>query len=281
MPLHPPENSESFLEAGTNTLQSPLEQWQLGLPARPACGEIHVWRLRFSSPKLAELGWQFMTNDERARAELFRFAPDRERFCQSRFLLRQVLGGYLKQDPAKVPVMPGAHGKPELDSAISSHGLQFNLTHSHSVALLAITTGQTVGIDAEDIARFGNPDVAGLADSLLSKREIEVFMSLDQKSRIISFLRCWTRKEALLKAVGIGLLAKLDDFEVPMDDRKIWSVQWPPDHRPDASTFQMADLSGLGYSAAVAAPMISGPVQLFELHHPELATRYGNEAPPL
>ncbi|OAF13580.1 hypothetical protein AYJ54_43400 [Bradyrhizobium centrolobii] len=178
-----------------------------------------------------------------------------------------MLGEYLERNPRKVPIIVGQHGKPQLDETISPRGLQFNLTHSHSVALLAVTVGQTVGIDVEDIASFSNPDVSTLAEGVLSKREVEAIMALERESRIRSFLRCWTRKEALLKAVGVGLLAKLDEFKVPMDDLERWSVQWRPDRRSDASTFQMADLSDDDYSAAVAAPMISGPVHLFDLHH--------------
>jgi 4'-phosphopantetheinyl transferase len=162
-----------------------------------------------------------------------------------------------------------------VDEAISTRGLQFNLTHSRSLALLAVTTGQAVGIDVEDIVGFSNPDVGTLAEGLLSKREIGVLMALEREGRMRSFLRCWTRKEALLKAAGVGLLSKLDEFEVPMDDVERWSVQWRSDRRSPPLTFQMADLSDCDHSAAVAAPLILGPVHVFDLHRQKLNNVFG------
>ncbi|WFU79144.1 4'-phosphopantetheinyl transferase superfamily protein [Bradyrhizobium sp. CIAT3101] len=245
---------------------SATQSWR-GAPTQLAYGEVHVWQLCFSSTGLAKQGWQVMTDEERKRAESFRFMPDRERYCQSRLLLRSVLGGYLRQYPDKVPVVVGQHGKPQLDAAISSHDLQFNLSHSRDVAMLAVTTGQPVGIDVEAIASCSNLDVSTLVEGLLSDREAEAIKAQARESGQRSFLRCWTRKEALLKAVGLGLLTKLNEFEVPIDDLERWSVQWRPNHRSPPSTFQMADLSDGDYAAAVAAPVILGPVRQFEFRH--------------
>jgi 4'-phosphopantetheinyl transferase len=235
-----------------------------------SAAEVHVWRLQFSSAESAEAGWYVMTDEERARAESFRFASDRKRFCQSKLLLRRVLGKYLGLDPGKVPIVADQHGKPFVDGMTSPRGLQFNLTHSRSVALLAITTGQTVGIDVEDISRVANIEVSTLAEGVLSKREIEAIMVLERESQMRAFLRCWTRKEALLKAVGVGLLGKLDGLEVPWDCSKKWNVQWQPDCLSREQTFQMADLSFGDHFAAIAAPVISGSIQLFNFHKSEL-----------
>lgn len=234
-----------------------------------ALGEIHVWRLEFSSLGSARAGWQVMSDEERARAERFRFLPDRERFCQSRFLLRLVLGEYLGLDPSKVPMIVDEHGKPSVDEMASPRGLQFNLTHSRSMALLALAIGQSIGIDVEDIGAVENTDVTTLAEGICTKHEREAIAKLEQEGRTRVFLRCWTRKEALLKAVGVGLLGRLDGFEVPLDCSKRWDIQWRPDSWSKESTYQMADLSFGNHLAAVAAPVISNSIQIFDLHGQE------------
>jgi 4'-phosphopantetheinyl transferase len=235
-----------------------------------ALGEIHVWRLEFPSLGSTQAGWQVMSDEERARAERFRFLPDCERFCQSRFLLRLVLGEYLGLDPSKVPIVVDEHGKPSVDEIASPRGLQFNLTHSRSMALLALTIGQSIGIDVEDIGGIESTDVTTMAEGICTEHEREAIAKLEQEERTRAFLRCWTRKEALLKAVGVGLLGRLDRFEVPLDCSKRWDIQWRPDSRSKEPTYQMADLSFGDHLAAVAAPVISNSIQIIDLHGQEI-----------
>ncbi|WP_442895696.1 4'-phosphopantetheinyl transferase family protein [Bradyrhizobium sp. AZCC 2262] len=242
-----------------------LNQWRRGLKVRPEYGEVHVWRMQFSSTNHSKQAWPLMSDQERARASAFRFEPDRERFCKSRLLVRCVLGRYLDLDPAEVDIKPGPNGKPFIDNASGNHGIEFNLAHCRSEALLAVTSGQSVGIDVEDGGSIHKADVDALAQECLTDREAQILQSLAGPDRVRAFLLCWTRKEALLKAVGQGLLAKLNDFEVPLDCAS-WRVSWTPESSTKASIFEMADLSEGNVLAAVAATRIVGPVTVSNFH---------------
>jgi 4'-phosphopantetheinyl transferase len=221
--------------------------------ARFESGEVHVWRMQFASAELAEQAWPLMNDQERARADSFRFTRDRERFCKSRLLVRSVLSRYLDLDPAKVAIVPGPHGKPLIDDPSGDHGLQFNLAHCQTTALLAVTARQPVGIDVEDDAGVRTADIGALAQEFLTEREARTIQALAGADRIRAFLLCWTRKEALLKAVGVGLTEQLDGFEVPLDGAGSWRVTWAPQDSCKTSTFDMADLTEGDMVAAVAA----------------------------
>jgi len=223
-------------------------------------GQVHVWRMQFSSTGSAKLAWPLMSDQERARASSFRFTPDRERFCKSRLLVRCVLGRYLELDPEKVAIVPGPHGKPMIEDPAGSHRLQFSLAHCQSVALLAVTAGQPVGIDVEDGASLRKADLGAMAQQFLTPREAKIIRALSGADQVRAFLLCWTRKEALLKAVGLGLMAKLDGFEVPLDLASSWRVSWAPDESSNTSTFEMVDLSKGDVFAAAAARSIVGPI---------------------
>src|ERR1700712_1990672 len=241
--------------APNDTEQSGVDRWSRGSRVRHEYSEIHVWRIQFSSTNLSQQAWPLLSEQERARASAFRFKPDCERFCKSRLLVRCVLGRYLDLNPAEIAIKTGQNGKPFIDNARGNHGIEFNLAHCRTEALLAVTSGQSVGIDVEDGGRMRNADVDALAQECLTKREAQILQALAGPDRVRAFLLCWTRKEALLKAVGLGLLAKLNDFEVPLDCAS-WRVSWAPESSTKTLIFEMADLSEGSTLAAIAATRI-------------------------
>ena len=152
--------------------------------------------------------------DERARADRFYFARDREHFIVARGVLREILGCYLKRVPKSLCFCYGSHGKPALAGEFDGEAIRFNVSHSHGVALYAISRGRAVGIDLERI-RFDLP-VAEIAERFFSKREDAMLRSLPTDVQHQAFFRCWTRKEAYIKARGEGLSLPLDQFDVSL-----------------------------------------------------------------
>ncbi len=147
------------------------------------------------------------------RAELrrmrgFHFAPDRERYAVAHANLRRILGGYLQQPAGKICFPANRFGKPELAGEESP--LHFNLSHSQSIAVLAVAHGQPVGVDVEDV-RAIEPEVAA---AHFSASELSDLGTLHGDAWLRGFYRCWTRKEAILKAEGVGLHRALDSFDV-------------------------------------------------------------------
>lgn len=145
---------------------------------------------------------------ERARADRFRFARDRARFIARRGLLRQLLVRHIGGDPATLAYRAGAFGKPSL----ATSGPRFSTSHSHGIALFAIAPDIEIGCDIE---RFDERiDSDRIAQRLFAPQEIRVLRQAPPESRRQIFFQCWTRKEAVLKALGTGLSQSSDRFDV-------------------------------------------------------------------
>ena len=175
--------------------------------------EIHVWHAPLDrEPDFLQRLEATLSNDERARADRFRFVRDRNDFLVARGLLRKLLGRYLDQSPADVEFCYGQHGKPSLSIVNSCNGVCFNLSHSAGLVVYAIARGRNLGIDVEFI-RSGSAH-EDIAKQYFSLRELRDLNSLPSEKRDEGFYDCWTRKEAYLKARGTGLQIPLDSFAV-------------------------------------------------------------------
>jgi 4'-phosphopantetheinyl transferase len=149
--------------------------------------------------------------DERNRAERFRFENLRRAFAISRGGLRFLLASYLGRDPREIAFNYGPRGKPELQH---SSRLRFNLSHSGLVTLYAFTLDCEIGLDVEQVRDL--PDHDAIAIRFFSAGEVTELRSLNPAERLAGFFRCWTRKEAYIKAVGDGLAIPLDQFQVTL-----------------------------------------------------------------
>jgi 4'-phosphopantetheinyl transferase len=127
------------------------------------------------------------------------------------------LGGYLQKSPRDIEFSFETYTKPRLapqkESAID---LRFNVSHSGDLALIAITTGCEVGVDVEQLRPVKRMEE--IAQRYFHRLEVDAVMATKKKERPAAFFRCWTAKEALLKAIGSGITASLDAFEVPLDE---------------------------------------------------------------
>ena len=213
---------------------------------------VHVWRAALDVPEsdVRRLG-DTLADDERRRAERFIFQHDRAHFVVARGLLRVLLGRYLQHDPQHLRFVYGPHGKPELASDVGGTGLRFNVSHSHGLALYAITRHREIGVDVERI----RPEVASetIAEHFFSPREVAVLRALPAALQATAFFACWTRKEAYIKARGDGLSLPLDQFAVslaPGEPAALLYTAWDPQ---EAARWALHDLApGPGYRAAVA-----------------------------
>jgi 4'-phosphopantetheinyl transferase len=177
--------------------------------------EIHVWQASLDRP--ADVVCRLepaLSPDEKARADRFHFVNDRNRFVVARGLLRELLGRYLQRDPASLAFSYGQHGKPSLSEEDASSGICFNVSHSAGLAVYAIARGRNLGIDVEHVRAESAGE--GIAERYFSAREVSDLRTLPPDRRIEGFFHCWTRKEAYLKATGMGLQIPLDSFAVSL-----------------------------------------------------------------
>jgi 4'-phosphopantetheinyl transferase len=203
--------------------------------------------LRFFESILAEA--------EINRANRFRFHKDRERFVAGRGLLRVILSPYLGLPANEIIFTYGSHGKPGIRRQEGRPAIQFNLAHSAGTAIYAITRDRPVGIDIE-LVNHEFP-IESVAERFFSKVEVAAFRSLPRDMQRIAFFKCWTRKEAFIKALGDGLSCPLADFDVsltPGERARLLKVRWAPE---EASRWCMEDIESVPNCAA--AIVISGP----------------------
>ena len=187
-----------------------------------------------------------LSKDELDRAARFRFDVHRQRYIAARAALRYVLGWLTERSPAELIFKYGEHGKPRL----AGNGLEFNLSHSENRALIGITDGDAIGVDIEKVnPERSNPEIA---KRFFAEREIAALEQFDAGAYSKAFFNCWTRKEAVLKAVGTGIGGGLSSFAVPVDEMP----EGARIEAPGCSIWNLASLfpylEAEGFSAAVA-----------------------------
>jgi 4'-phosphopantetheinyl transferase len=202
--------------------------------------EVYVFRADLNVAPAVLAGMvQVLSPDEHTRAGGFRFETHRRRFIAARALLRLILGSYLKQRPAELRFTYGWHGKPCLSPANDGGQIGFNISHSEESAVFAIAFGSEVGIDIECVRPL--EDVEWLAQSVFSPAELDAYRHLTGPKKLEAFYRCWTRKEAFVKAVGDGLAYPLDQLELSLDERA--TLLRLPGDEPKAAEWSLYDLT--------------------------------------
>ena len=182
---------------------------------------VHVWAVPLDDASVdLDGGRELLSADERERAERFHFEQHRRRYLIAHIALHEILGRYLQIDPAQIGFDLGGNGKPRLPATLASSGVDFNLSHSHEMALLAVNRIGELGVDIE----YVKPDFKfqEIAERFFTAREVAAMRSLPPELQRQPFFKCWTSKEAFLKAKGTGLSGKLDEVEITLaDDERV------------------------------------------------------------
>jgi 4'-phosphopantetheinyl transferase len=188
---------------------------------------VEVWSAVLDPPaSLFSLLRGLLSPDEHQRAGRFVHHRDRDRFVAGRAFLRLLLGRCLREDPRALVFRYGPNGKPELGGP--PRGLAFNLAHSEARAVCAVARGcDALGVDVERVRPI--EDAEGVARLALPRAEAARLASLPEPQRRRAFYEAWTRNEALLKALGLGL-----GLGQPLDDSA-------PGERPSVQAFELED----------------------------------------
>jgi len=193
-----------------------------------------------------------LSGDEINRARRFVFPRDCGRFIAARGILRDILARYCDADPDSVRFQYGSTGKPSLARDSGPLDLRFNVSHSHGLALVAVTRAREIGVDVELV----RPAVARerIAERFFSPSEAAVLRSLPEDRQATSFFQFWTRKEAYIKARGEGLAIPLDSFDVTIAHGELTRVIEIRDASVEAGAWTIADIDpGPGFEGAVAS----------------------------
>ena len=253
-------------------MTEPPAAWQDATAGRPPLGDrgVHLWRAFLDAETAAletaalETAGRLLSEDERTRAGRFHFEHHRRRFTLARGFLRAVLGRYLDIGPETIAFQYNRYGKPSLPPRLGDQKLCFNLSHSGDWALCAVTLGREIGVDIERIQP--HRATAGIARRFFSPREVDALFALPEHLRAAAFFRCWTRKEAYIKAKGRGLSIPLASFAVALAPEQSAALIWTGDDPQERHRWSLDDIdldnidanihASQGYAAALA---VEGP----------------------
>ncbi len=240
-----------FYKTGRRTMPSRSDEWafpdeELALNA----GSLHVWRVRIDRHNTDRGLDSILTESERAAAERYHFPQDRLRFCQRRAALRCILGRYTGIKPADLEFRHGDYGKPFLVRSGNLDALNFSVSSSSDLAVICVAQSLKPGIDLE--AAGGKEISRREANSVLRPAEQDV-MADHAEDFHETFLRFWTCKEAVLKAIGMGLSLGPDQIEVVGVRDATPQVSWIPEEHGPASQWYLRFLAPTpGYVCATA-----------------------------
>ena len=215
--------------------------------------EVHLWSIDLGQVAVAESRWRsLLSQDEISRAQRLKFADDRQRFTATRGLLRILLAAYAAAQPRELTFVYGQNQKPFLGPIHDAGRVQFNVSHSGTKALIAITRGRELGVDIEQVRQ--NVDYESLARRFFSLAERTALSSLEPCERYRAFFRCWTRKEAYIKAHGAGLALPLQTFDVSVSAGEENALLATRPGAKEAALWSIRPLeAGEGYEAALCA----------------------------
>jgi len=231
-------------------------------PLSPATGDVHVWRVDLdrSAPALLARG-ATLSPQEQARVDRFHFMVDRRRWVAAHLALRLILAKYTDTAPERLCFAHGPQGKPTIAGA--GGDWHFNLSHSRALALIAVTRLGPIGVDVE--WRRPETPILEIARRVCAPGELATLCALPPAQRVEAFYTCWTRKEALIKAEGSGMMAPLHRFEVSLDPDHPPRVLQVHGDREAAAGWQVRDLHpGPGCAGALAVHATGCTVTLLE-----------------
>lgn len=226
--------------------QAPPEDLRLGEQ------EVHVWRVSLDVPAgvLASLQ-EVLAADEIARVQRFVFERDRVCSCVAHALLRILLGRYARVAPTQVHFTANEYGKPALARPELVPALHFNISHSANLVLYAFAWQRHLGVDVEYMR--ADIDYEGLAEYCFSPLEQETLKGLAPARKHEAFYNCWTRKEAYIKARGMGLSLPLALFDVSLLPGEAAALLQSREDPQEVQRWSMRNLvPGAGYAGALA-----------------------------
>jgi 4'-phosphopantetheinyl transferase len=235
----------------SQTMNITESSFQIESPLMLPEEEVQLWRADLEAIGADESRWQqVLSSDELMRASRFHFSRDRQRFVAGRALLRTILAAYLRKDPKSLSFSYSKKEKPSLDPVHADSGVNFNVSHSGAIALFAFTRRREIGVDVEQLRP--DSDLEGIARRFFSMHEQNQLAALPAEERVDAFFRCWTRKEAYIKATGDGLSLPLNQFDVSLEVGETNALIATRPDSSEAGRWLLRGVSaGTGYLAAL------------------------------
>jgi 4'-phosphopantetheinyl transferase len=204
---------------------------------------------------------ELLTADELQRGNRLLDHQRRARFFAGRGFLREMLGGYLGEEPGDIRLSEGEFGKLHLSDHLEDDSISFNLSHAGKYLLMAFTVGREVGIDLEQVRQ--DLPFRGMAERYFSRSEQEELFGLPSGEQLAAFYRCWTRKEAYLKGTGTGFSQPSNGFQVSLIPNHPPALLAHSSSHQETARWSIMDLAmPQGYCAALAVEGVEPKVKI-------------------
>ena len=209
---------------------------------------VHVWDFPLlGTDRTVNRFSALLSREEQTRAARFRFKRDRDRFTIARATVRTILATYTGIGARTLHFEYSPHGKPFL----AESEIRFSVSHSREIGMLAVARGREAGMDVELVRK--DVETGKLAERFFSPRERASLRAIPDVDRVAAFFRCWTSKEAFLKAQGLGLSRSLDSFDVEVDPHRPARVVATRPEADEADNWSLYDIPAEpSYAAALA-----------------------------
>ena len=214
--------------------------------------ELHLWSVDLDRLKLSiRDAEQMLPESEKFRSQCFCLETIKARYIKSHYLIRLLLGQYLGTDFYHQEFHYNEHGKPSLGNDSKNNVCYFNLSNAENICVYVFTKDSDPGVDIEKIHAMDNMN--SIVEIYFSLSEKIKYFSLSEQNRIKTFFQYWTRKEALLKAIGLGLSYPLDKFDVISNETRNAPFYITTNHQNSETEWMIQDVNILdGYAAALA-----------------------------
>jgi 4'-phosphopantetheinyl transferase len=209
-------NSSVKQDASTIIIRSLENKAQLPVATKEEV-YLYVQSLPLAEELLSTL-YSLLNKEEQQRAARYHFERDQKRFIAARGLLRYILSTYLNKAAADILFQYGPQGKPY----VADTALQFNVSHSDDRIVIGIGNHHPLGVDVEHMTRI--VEMADIATRFFTTNEAQQINALSGDAQRRAFFNVWTRKEALLKAIGSGLSLSLQACEVSVSEEELSTV---------------------------------------------------------
>ena len=180
---------------------------------------VHIWLnyLNIHEARLKHL-YPLLSAKEKERSERLKFYKHRKRFIAAHGFMRSVLENYIETPASEIIFSSNDKGKPALDKQTHHTNIHFNLSHSNNIALLAICLNHEIGVDIEYLDRKN--DWKGIIKRFYTPAEQADIFKLPENQQQNAFFQMWTRKEAYMKALGLGLHLSPNKFSLTVPPEK-------------------------------------------------------------
>jgi len=202
--------------------------------------EIHLWLAFYdeiNEEPLLSAYRELLDDAEKEQEPRFYFAGDRRRYLITRAMVRTVLSRYFAVQPKEWIFSTNAYGRPNIVNAQAREsGLLFNISHTHSLIVLAVTKRRALGVDVENFQTRGAP--IDVADHYFAPQEVAALNAVPQGQQQYRFFEYWTFKESYIKARGLGLSLPLDKFSFHYPDEHAVEIAIDPELSDDPARWQ-------------------------------------------